>query len=72
MAYVRVCGGAGWVTIGSTRQPTPDSGSDVGADAIGRGSPRAFGARVIRSEAKASSTLRWYTEPCVGSERIHL
>jgi hypothetical protein len=22
MAHVRVCGGAGWVTIGSTRKPT--------------------------------------------------
>jgi hypothetical protein len=27
---------------------------------------------VGRSEEKASSPLRWYTEPCVGSERIHL
>ena len=23
MAHVRVCGGAGWVTTGSTRKPTP-------------------------------------------------
>ena len=23
IAHVRVCGGAGWVTIGSTRKPTP-------------------------------------------------
>ena len=25
MAHVRVCGGAGWVTTGSTRKPTPNS-----------------------------------------------
>jgi hypothetical protein len=25
IAHVRVCGGAGWVTIGSTRQLTPSS-----------------------------------------------
>src|SRR5712691_5513895 len=27
MAHVRVCGGAGWVTTGSTRKPTAPSGS---------------------------------------------
>ena len=36
IAPVRVCGGAGWVTAGSTRKPTPNSWSDVGAEAIGR------------------------------------
>jgi len=25
IAHVRVCGGAGWVTIGSTRKPTASS-----------------------------------------------
>jgi len=25
IAHVRVCGGAGWVTIGSTRKPTANS-----------------------------------------------
>jgi len=43
IAHVRVCGGAGWVTIGSTRKPTPNSCRSCLAPAIGRGSPRAFG-----------------------------
>jgi hypothetical protein len=43
IAHVRVCGGAGWVTIGSTRKPTPNSLRSYLAPAIGRGSPRAFG-----------------------------
>jgi hypothetical protein len=42
MAHVRVCGGAGWVTTGSTRQPTPYSVRSCLASAIGRGSPRAL------------------------------
>ena len=41
IAHVRVCGGAGWVTIGSTRQPTLYSLRS--ASAFGRGSPPAFG-----------------------------
>ena len=43
IAHVRVCGGAGWVTIGSTRKPTPYSVRSCLASAFGRGSPRAFG-----------------------------
>ncbi len=44
IAHVRVCGGAGWVTTGSTRKPTPYSLRS--APASGRGSPRALdGAR---------------------------
>src|SRR5438128_11679453 len=45
IAHVRVCGGADWVTIGSTRKPTPNSLRSCVAAAIGRGSPRAFGYR---------------------------
>ena len=30
IAHVRVCGGAGWVTIGSTRKPTAHSAGFVG------------------------------------------
>jgi hypothetical protein len=44
IAHVRVCGGAGWVTTGSTRKPTPRSVRSCLAPAIGRGSPRVFGA----------------------------
>jgi hypothetical protein len=44
IAHVRVCGGAGWVTTGSTRKPTPSSVRSFLASAFGRGSPRAFGA----------------------------
>jgi len=36
IAHVRVCGGAGWVTTGSTRKPTPYSVRC--APASGRGS----------------------------------
>src|SRR6058998_3976199 len=43
IAHVRVCGGAGWVTTGSTRKPTPNSLRSYLALAIGRGSPRALG-----------------------------
>ena len=43
IAHVRVCGGAGWVTTGSTRKPTPNSFRSCVASAIGRGSPPAFG-----------------------------
>src|SRR6266511_3785776 len=43
MAHVRVCGGAGWVTIDSTRKPTPNSFRSCVASAIARGSPRPFG-----------------------------
>jgi len=43
IAHVRVCGGAGWVTTGSTRKPTPYSLRSFLASAFGRGSPRAFG-----------------------------
>ena len=42
IAHVRVCGGAGWVTTGSTRKPTPNSLRSYVAAAIGRGSPRAL------------------------------
>ena len=45
IAHVRVCGGAGWVTTGSTRKPTPNSFRSYVAPAIGRGSPLAFGLR---------------------------
>ena len=36
-------GGAGWVTTGSTRKPTPYSVRSFLAPASGRGSPLAFG-----------------------------
>jgi hypothetical protein len=36
IAHVRVCGGAGWVTTGSTRKPTPNSFRSYVASAIGR------------------------------------
>jgi hypothetical protein len=41
IAHVRVCGGAGWVTTGSTRKPTPYSLRFAAASR--RGSPPAFG-----------------------------
>jgi hypothetical protein len=41
IAHVRVCGGAGWVTTGSTRKPTAYSFGF--AYAFGGGSPPAFG-----------------------------
>ena len=43
IAHVRVCGGAGWVTTGSTRKPTTNSVRSCLAPAVGGGSPRAFG-----------------------------
>src|SRR5687768_5716086 len=42
IAHVRVCGGAGWVTTGSTRKPTPNSVRSCVAPAIGRRSPPAL------------------------------
>ena len=42
IAHVRVCGGAGWVTTGSTRKPTPTSLRSYLAPAGGRGSPLAL------------------------------
>jgi hypothetical protein len=36
IAHVRVCGGAGWVTIGSTRKPTPNSVRSCVAPAFSR------------------------------------
>ena len=42
MAHVRVWGGAGWGTTGSTRKPTPNSLRSSVAAAIGRGSPPAL------------------------------
>src|SRR5713101_7036460 len=50
IAHVRVCGGAGWVTTGSTRKPTPNSLRSYLAPAIGRGSPRALGVVTRRKE----------------------
>src|SRR5437867_4264585 len=44
ITHVRVCGGAGWVTIGSTRKPTPS------AYGFRRGSPRALGAYSARGK----------------------
>jgi hypothetical protein len=43
IAHVRVCGGADWVTIGSTRKPTASSFGF--AYASGGGSPRALGVK---------------------------
>jgi len=48
---VRVCGGAGWVTIGSTRQRTGHSVrflSGAGRYTVARRSPRAFGCALSR------------------------
>src|SRR2546422_10909150 len=45
IAHVRICGGAGWVTTGSTRKPTPNSLRY--APAIERGSPLAFGVSIF-------------------------
>ena len=44
IAHVRVCGGAGWVTTGSTRKPTASSFGS--AYASGGGSPPAFGVKL--------------------------
>ena len=43
IAHVRVCGGADWVTIGSTRKPTAYSVRSFLTSAFGGGSPRALG-----------------------------
>jgi hypothetical protein len=46
IAHVRVCGGAGWVTTGSTRKRTGHSGRCVACGSqyiVARRSPRAFG-----------------------------
>ena len=63
IAHVRVCGGAGWVTTGSTRKPTPNSLRSCVAAAIGRGSPRAFGLslgilRMLLDSIPGGDTLR--------------
>ena len=50
IAHVRVCGGAGWVTTGSTRKPTTNSLRSCVASAIGGGSPRALGSEVLKTE----------------------
>ena len=50
IAHVRVCGGAGWVTTGSTRKPTAYRLRSFLAAAFGGGSPRAFGCKFHRSE----------------------
>jgi len=46
IAHVRVCGGAGWVTTGSTRKATGHSGrfvAGVGLSGVARASAWAFG-----------------------------
>ena len=48
IAHVRVCGGAGWVTTGSTRKPTLKSLRS--ASAFERGSPRALGFKQVLLE----------------------
>jgi hypothetical protein len=53
IAHVRVCGGAGWVTTGSTRKPTPYSVRF--ASAFGRGSPRALDAKSEEKGQKEQS-----------------
>src|SRR6266540_3568524 len=48
MAHVRVCGGAGWVTTGSTRKLTAHSAGSVrmcGSVPVGRSSAGALGVR---------------------------
>src|SRR5712691_2481850 len=66
IAHVRVCGGAGWVTIGSTRKPTASSVRSCLAPTSGGGSPRALGVQVEtqlipgyppRQEEKTMTTL---------------
>ena len=54
ITHVRVCGGAGWVTIGSTRKPTTYSFGC--AYASGGDSPRAFGVSFTRKEGSGSGT----------------
>ena len=60
MAHVRVCGGAGWVTTGSTRQPTRNSLRSCLAAALARGSPRALGAGGARNKSEDSGEDRVY------------
>ncbi len=36
IAHVRVCGGAGWVTTGSTRKPTPTASARVSLRLLAR------------------------------------
>ena len=36
IAHVRVCGGAGWVTIGSTRKPTPPASAPASLRLLAR------------------------------------
>src|SRR5215813_2717117 len=59
IAHVRVCGGAGWVTTGSTRKPTPHSFRSYLAPAIGRGSLPALGSEgARRRQTKHSRATR--------------
>src|SRR6266702_3947510 len=53
IAHVRVCGGAGWVTTGSTRKPTRNSLRSYVALALARGSPPALG----RQRSEVASTM---------------
>ena len=36
ITHVRVCGGAGWVTIGSTRKPTPTASAPASLRLLAR------------------------------------
>src|SRR5262252_1304800 len=68
IAHVRVCGGAGWVTIGSTRKPTPHSVRSCVAPALGRGSPRALLRHEVASftarNRQGSCDLAWCGATC--------
>ena len=59
IAHVRVCGGAGWVTTGSTRKPTRNSLRSCLAPAVARGSPRALGARLLSRLPESSEQFAW-------------
>src|SRR5437879_9398395 len=72
IAHVRVCGGAGWVTTGSTRKPTPNSLCSCLAPAIGRGSPLAFGVngKEKREDDHVVEHRRGHREPHLQSPRV--
>src|SRR5216683_1757308 len=72
IAHVRVCGGAGWVTTGSTRKPTPNSLRLCLAPALARGSPPALGARGAERNPRGKPIADSVYRDCWGEEKFCL
>gem|GEM_PF-2227071 len=58
IAHVRVCGGAGWVTTGSTRKPTPNGLRSYVAAVLGAAHRQRWIAHGTRQQADLRTTLR--------------